>query len=154
MSSAASFSLNTNLRWLKIKLIKRNWNLQIYLKFVTSLNLEMKFWHFFTVQRSKFICNRPSLDVYGHLWTIFGRLWTSMDKNGQKKTKMDKMDKNRRLWTSLDKNGQNWTKIDAVHGRPWTSMVDWPSFGVYFCPFLSIFVNFCLKTSIDVHRRL
>ena len=59
------------------------------------------------LQRSKFICNRPSLDVYGQKWT-----------------KKDKNYKNRRLWTSLDKNGQNWTKIDAVHGRPWTSMVD------------------------------
>ena len=69
--------------------------------------------------------------VIRHLWTSMDDFWTSMDVNGQKWTKKDKngqkwtkMDKNRRLWTSLDKNGQNWTKIDAVHGRPWTSMVD------------------------------
>ena len=49
MSSAASFSLNTNLRWFKINWLKRNWNRQIYLKFVTLLNLEMKFWHFTTL---------------------------------------------------------------------------------------------------------
>ena len=37
--------------------------------------------------------------------------WTSMVVYGKK-------------WTKKDKNAQKWTKIDAVHGSPWTPMVD------------------------------